>query len=192
MQNQLPQQAWQDRLAQVTENAVPADPVFQLPGRIARHGHDFDIPLHALELAYRFFARHGRRTRQRKIEQDQVKLPLLRRPETAASGGCGHYETPAQFQRISDCLRRLLIVFRKEHFHRITFSTADRAFALFIGKPCARPPLSTENCRNYLYFYEIAVRLPNGGDHCFGEFSPQQASLGYCQYLVLPDIIFIW
>ena len=87
MQNQIPNQAWQDRFGQVTENSVPADPLFQLSGILTRHGYDFQIPMHVFELSYNLFAVHSWRTGQRKVNQEQINVFLLSDVEAASSGG---------------------------------------------------------------------------------------------------------
>jgi hypothetical protein len=137
MQNQLPNQAWQDRFGEVTENSVPADPLFQLAGILTRHGYDFQIPMHVFELSYNLFAAQAWRTGQRKVNQEQINVFLLSCSDAASSGGYRHDPAPAHFQRGSNCFSRQLIVFRKEHFHFVSFSLHDPVLASPIGKSCA-------------------------------------------------------
>jgi hypothetical protein len=138
MQDQLPDQARKDRFGQVAENAVPADPVFQLPGILARHGDNFYIPMHVLEPSYDLLAINGWRTGQQKVEQEQIKLSVSSHHEAVFSGARRHDLAPAHFQYGPNRLRRLFIAFRKENVHRATFSSLDRDFVVFIGKLCAK------------------------------------------------------
>ncbi|MCU0591786.1 MAG: hypothetical protein MUC57_09955 [Desulfobacterales bacterium] len=131
---------------------MPADPVFQLPGIFTRHGDNFYIPMHVLELSYNLLAINGCRAGQQEVKQEQIKLSMLSPHEAVFRGVRRHDLAPAHFQRGRNRLRRLFIAFRKEDFHRVTFSSLGRIFVLFIGKLCANVRSSQRNSPFYMAF----------------------------------------